>query len=139
VNRQPERGMFSSVRLGIAAAIRSAGDDAAPGAPAEFAPDAAPAGLLLFPVDHPRVTAGTVAALVRALPEKPAATWLRPVHEGRGGHPILLDGATAIALLERDPDEPLRDALRGLGLTPQDVPVDDPGILANLNRPEDLG
>ena len=164
VNRQPERGMFSSVRLGIAAAIRSAGLDDAPDSPAApdspvraavrgspavpaAAPDShpapspapAPTGLLLFPVDHPRVTAGTVAALVRALPEKPAATWLRPVHEGRGGHPILLDGATAIALLERDPDEPLRDALRGLELTPHDVPVDDPGILANLNRPADLG
>ena len=176
VNRQPERGMFSSVRLGIAAAIRSAGLDETPDSPPTPDPparaaaggasavpaaavdslpapaprpstdpaprpaaDPAPAGLLLFPVDHPRVTPETVAALVRALPEKPANTWLRPVHEGRGGHPILLDGAAAIALLERDPDEPLRDALRGLGLTPHDVPVDDPGILANLNRPEDLG
>jgi hypothetical protein len=32
----------------------------------------------------------------------------------------------------------LRDALRGIGLEPLDVPVEDPGVLVNLNLPEQI-
>ncbi len=120
-NPEPDRGMFSSVTLGLEAALR---DD--------------PGGILVFPVDHPRVLPATVAALVRALPDRPPRTWLRPAHDGRGGHPILVDRETTAALAALDSDTTLRDALHGLGLTPHSIPVDDPGIRANLNRPEDL-
>jgi len=119
VNPDPARGMFSSAQIGIRAA---GGADA----------------FLLFAVDHPRVRASTVRALLDALAGAGPGVWLRPAFEGHGGHPILVPGAAADALLARDPSEPLRNALRGVGRFPQDVPVDDPGIHANLNRPEQL-
>ncbi len=122
VNPKPDRGMFSSVQLGIRAVTESS--------------DGAP-GVLVFPVDHPRVQATTVRALLDARTRVGETAWLRPMYEGRGGHPILIPGSAA--LLARDPREPLRDALRGTGLEPFDVPVDDPGILANVNLPGDIG
>ena len=122
-NPDPGRGMFSSVQLGVQAAL-----EAAPGV----------AAVLIHPVDHPRVKASTLLALRRRFAREPGAKWVRPTWQGRGGHPLLLDAGTARALLERAPTEPLRDALAALGRSPVSVPVDDPGILANLNTPGDL-
>src|SRR5262249_50640782 len=70
-NPHPERGMASSIALGFAALY--------PG-------DAA----WLWPVDHPDVTADTLAKLVAALGTHAAA---RPVVNGRGGHPPLVASA----------------------------------------------
>lgn len=123
VNSAPERGMFSSVQLGVRAVTESS---------------ASTADILVFPVDHPRVATSTVRALLDARGRATTRNWIRPVYEGRGGHPILVPGPATLGLLSRDPREPLRDALRGIGLEPLDVPVDDPGILANVNAPGDL-
>jgi CTP:molybdopterin cytidylyltransferase MocA len=123
VNSAPERGMFSSVQVGVRTVTESR---------------AAAADVLVFPVDHPRVQASTVGALLAARARATVRNWIRPVYEGRGGHPILIPGSATTGLLDRDPHEPLRDALRGIGLEPLDVPVDDPGILANVNVLGDL-
>ncbi len=124
MNPDPERGMLSSVQIGVRAAAHAT---------------AGTVSCLVFPVDHPRVQASTVSALLAARHQASAAVWLRPVFNGRGGHPILIPGPATAGLLDRDPREPLRDALRGIGLEPLDVPVDDPGIHANVNVPGDLG
>ncbi len=123
VNPEPEHGMFSSVQRGISALLET-GDP--------------PAGCILFPVDHPRVQSSTLRSLMEALPEAGAMRWVRPVFARRGGHPVLIPREALRQLLDRDPGEPLRDALRGIGLEPFDAPVEDPGILANLNLPDDL-
>ena len=123
VNPDPERGMLSSVQIGVSAVEHAA---------------AGTVSCLVFPVDHPRVQASTVAALLAARDQASATVWLRPVFNGRGGHPILIPGSATTGILDRDPREPLRDALRGIGLEPLDVPVDDPGIHANVNVPGDL-
>lgn len=123
INPHPERGMFASVQLGIQTAL-----GAAPAA----------AACLLFPVDHPRVRPATVRALLERLGAGAGPDWIRPVHRGRGGHPVLLSAGAARALAACDPATPLRDALRSLGYEPADVAVGDPGILVNLNEPNDL-
>jgi CTP:molybdopterin cytidylyltransferase MocA len=123
VNPDPERGMLSSVQIGVRAA-----------APAT----AGTVSYLVFPVDHPRVQASTVRSLLGVRVQEREGKWIRPVYEGRGGHPILVPGPATAGLLERDPREPLRDALRGIGLEPLDVPVEDPGVLVNLNLPEQI-
>ena len=123
VNPDPGRGMFSSVQLGVGEVDRTKKE----------ATDC-----LVFPVDHPRVETATVRALLAARRQASATVWLRPVFNARGGHPILIPGSAASALLGCDPRVSLRDALRDIGLEPFDVPVDDSGILANVNVPEDL-
>jgi CTP:molybdopterin cytidylyltransferase MocA len=117
------RGMFSSVVEGVREAL---------------ACRPRCAGFLIFPVDHPRVRGETVAELLESFRVRPAGTWVRPGYEGRGGHPVVVDAASAETLTAMDPGMTLRAALQAAGLAPFTVPVDDPGVLRNVNTPEDL-
>ena len=89
--------------------------------------------VLVLPVDHPLVRADTMRA-VAAHPGE----WVVPTHGGRGGHPIKLGELGATAVLSAPPDAPLRDIPRMVGLEVTRVEVDDPGILANLDTPDDV-
>lgn len=111
-NPAPARGMASSVALGFAALAGRAVTAA-----------------LLWPVDHPRVAVTTVGALV-------AAGAGVPVHHGRGGHPTLVprrhfEALAACAAIEGGARAVLRGALPRL-------PVDDPGVIADVDRPDEL-
>lgn len=110
-NPDPARGMGSSVACGFAAVP--------PGLDAAF----------LWPVDHPWVRASTLAALI-------AAGGGVPVHHERRGHPPLIPRAqfAALAAAAAHPDG-ARGVLRG-ALTA--IPVDDPGVLRDVDRPGDL-
>lgn len=90
-------------------------------------------GALVLPVDHPLVRADTLRALA-ARPEP----WVVPTCGGRGGHPILLRSAGVAAVLRAPPDAPLRDVPRAAGIEVTRILVEDDGILANLDAPEDL-
>lgn len=114
-NPAPERGMASSVALGFAAL----GDA-----------DAA----WLWPVDHPHVDPKTLRALIAKLGNHAAA---RPVFETRGGHPPLI----ARSLFEKlaasaDVEGGARTVLEGADMI--DVPVDDRGVVRDIDTPEDL-
>jgi nicotine blue oxidoreductase len=123
VNPAPDRGMFSSVLSGLEALLHEYEDMK---------------GFLIFPVDHPRVSEETVRALISSSPAGPARSWIQPVYGGQRGHPILIDALSARSLLSIPPECTLHGALGRCGLKPFDVPVDDPGILANVNTPADL-
>lgn len=117
VNPDPDRGPFSSLQEGLAAAT--------PGAP-----------VFVLPVDVPAPSRPVWEALDAALGQTAAAAV--PRFEGRGGHPVLL-GPAFIAHLRALPasarlDEELRN-LQGL----RNVPVTDPRVRLNLNAPEDWG
>ncbi len=99
-------------------------------------PDGAPAVLVAL-VDMPLVTTGTVGALISAWTCAPDGTEvIVPSHEGRRGHPIVLARSLFPALAALGPDTPLRDALRTARRLVVDV--DDPGVLVDLDTPEDL-
>jgi CTP:molybdopterin cytidylyltransferase MocA len=116
VNELWERGRTGSLR----AALRATRD--------------APAWIL-HPVDHPLVIPEDVRALIAAW--VPSETPLvRPVHEGRGGHPILLDAMLREDLLALGDDEPLRDLLRNYRCRERRV-SGSPGTIQNLDTPED--
>lgn len=89
--------------------------------------------VLVLPVDHPLVRGDTMRVLA-ARPEP----WVLPVHAGRGGHPLKLGDMGIAAAMSAPPATPLRDVPRMVGIEPTRVDVDDPGILANLDTPEDL-
>jgi molybdenum cofactor cytidylyltransferase len=121
VNPVPEKGRTGSIQTGLALLL----------------PDTE--GILLFPIDHPMAAPGTVRRLLETFLELPERTgvWLVPVCQGRGGHPILFGRRFLPHLLQADPDAPLRRILSEHGER-RDLPVEDPGVLFNLDRPEDL-
>jgi len=121
-NPQPERGMGSSVAVGFDHAAGRFG---------------AAVAALLWPADHPRVSRVTVARLVD---EAEPDVILVPTWRGRGGHPTAfgrelwadLCGCASLprgarSLLERRAERVRR------------IEVDDPGVVADVDRPGDLG
>jgi len=121
LNESPERGMSSSVRLGLESSRR-----------------AKLAGVLVFPVDYPLVRSATVAAVARAVLEPTGRAWARPTHAEQGGHPIAFQLALVEKILHESAELPLRDALRLHGGVAMDVPCDDAATLHDIDTPAEL-
>lgn len=122
VNPDPDHpvtgGPISSVRHGI----RAVPDDVA--------------GLLLHPVDHPRVAPSTVASLVADFARNGAPV-TNPVWRDRRGHPVLFSRALFAELSAADLPEGARTVVQRHREARRDVPVDDPGIHDDLDTPSD--
>ncbi len=116
-------GRTSSIQAGLAALA----------ARAALSSDAA--GVVLALVDMPYVRAATVTALIAAF-EASRPDVAIAAHGGRRGHPIVLSAAMLPKVRALGPDQPLRDVVRAAAST--EVAVDDPGVLVDLNTPEDL-
>ena len=117
VNPDPERGMFSSIQIGLAAI-------------------AGPGPVLVIPADMPFVGAATVAAVVGRAAASDGV--VIPVHDGRRGHPIALPGRLREQLLALDPATTLKAALADLQAAITLLDVTDPGILRDVDTPADL-
>ena len=85
-NPSPDRGMFSSIKPGVAAALAKT-------------PELS--GLLLLLIDHPLVCDSTVTALTEAHRSIRGMS-LVPTYEGRTGHPVLLSRTLLDAIEEAD-------------------------------------
>ncbi len=97
------------------------------------------ATVLLWPVDHPFASIATLRALAAAAPGgegPPLRCWVVPVHEGRRGHPVLLGRGAAQEVLHLGDDEPLFRYPRSHPQDVVEVPVDDPGVLENVDTLE---
>jgi len=116
-NRDPSRGMFSSIQAGCAAA---AGGDP----------------LLVLPGDMPFVRSRTVAAVLAKYAE--AGHVVSPRHEGRRGHPIALTPAMQTQILNADAGMTLNVLLKSCNPPRAYADVDDPGIVRDVDRREDL-
>jgi len=119
VNPEPGEGPITSLRLAIAEASRS---------------DAAYVAYL--PIDHPRVRAGTVAALLAATRAQypPAAL---PSYRGSRGHPAVF----ARSLFDELSDPGLKGGARTVVHRHLDrvllVETEDPGVLLDVDTPEE--
>ncbi len=123
-NPAPERGMLSSILVGLAA-LGGPGDLARRGAP-----------LLVTPGDLPALRGQTVAELLRRA-QAAAAPLAIPIYRGRRGHPLLIAAGLAAEIASLDPARGLRHLL---DLHPGElliVEVDDPGCAADVDTPED--
>lgn len=99
--------------------------------------DAAPrnwAGVLVLLADMPLVQAGTLMALAAGL--RCGARAVVPVHGGQRGNPAGFLRAAFPALLALEGDRGARAILNTLGVV--EISLDDPGILKDFDRPEDL-
>ncbi|MGH9371911.1 MAG: nucleotidyltransferase family protein [Vicinamibacterales bacterium] len=118
-NPSPERGQLSSLLVGIDDA-RMRGADA----------------VIVMPVDIPEVRPDTVAAVLAAS-ERTAAPIVRATHGGRHGHPVIFRAVVFGELRAADPTIGARAVLRAHGDRILDVEVDDPGVLRDVDLPED--
>ncbi len=115
-NPHPEEEMLVSIRLGLEAI--------SPGARAVF----------IWPADHPAVSGRTIGLLAR---RADPARALVPSHDRRRGHPALIGRDLLAAIREIPPREGLRHLWRMRPEILIEVPVEDPGILQNVDTPED--
>jgi molybdenum cofactor cytidylyltransferase len=93
-------------------------------------------GLLVTPVDAPLVTAATVATLL-AMFSSTGAPIVRAVYRGRHGHPVLFSRDVFESLRRADPAVGAKAVLRAHALAIVNVDVDDPGVVADVDTPED--
>ncbi len=118
VNPRPELGPLSSFRLALRELTLAS-------------------GVILHPVDHPLVGTHAIESLTLWHRRAPACI-LVPSHHGLKGHPTLFPGRFFPDLRDCPLDEGARAVVRQNPASTLLVPVEDAGVLANLNTPSDL-
>jgi molybdenum cofactor cytidylyltransferase len=93
-------------------------------------------GVLVLPVDLPLISEGTARALADSFRAEPTSLAL-PFHNGVAGHPVLVGRALFAEILTRRLDEGLRTLIMERGRTLREVKVTDPGILIDIDTPDD--
>ena len=111
---------------GMGASLRTAASD--------LAPDCG--GVFVFLGDMPAIPHDIGPLLTKALAAgAPAAA---PVFRGRRGHPVLFSPGLIAGLAGLSGDEGARRVLQALGDRLALVETDSPGVLTDIDRPEDL-
>jgi molybdenum cofactor cytidylyltransferase len=87
-------------------------------------------------VDHPLVTAETIRALIDSFREAPLPILIAS-YQGRRGHPVLFSSQTYGEILAAPLDQGAKVVVRKDPARVREVPLDDPGILADIDTPED--
>lgn len=117
LNPDPDRGRMTSIQVGLAAIP--------PHTDAVF----------LQGVDCPLVRLATYERLAAQLGDADVSI---PRYRGRDGHPPLISTRLLPAIVGARPDDSLRNILYSDDVRRTAVDVDDPGVLLNIDRPEDL-
>ena len=84
----------------------------------------------------PFVTAATIAAVAAACGR--LAQPVVPAYGAKRGHPLGFPSSMAVPLVRARPTSTLKAELAALGGAPISVPVDDPGVLRDVDVPADL-
>ena len=117
VNADPDSEMSVSIARGVEAVSTGAG------------------ALIIALVDHPAVPPETIRILIDEW--RRGARLVQPEHDGRGGHPVLIDLTYRDELLALDP----RGGLRALFAVHRDevrrVPVESPYVARDMDTWED--
>lgn len=121
-NTQPERGQFSSLRLGLQAVL-DRGRDAA----------------CVTLVDRPAALSSTVLGLKqRFLEAPPETTWaVVPQFNGKHGHPTIFAREMIEAFLRGDPASNAREIEHQHANRIEYISVDDPRVTLNINTAEE--
>lgn len=117
VNRNYQAGMLTSLQTGIR----------------ELPPDTEAALFTL--VDHPAVAEETVELLIGEW-EKARPLIAIPRHGGRRGHPVIVKRQVLDEILALGPESSAKDVIRSHRDRTLFVDVDDPGILYDIDLPE---
>jgi len=117
-NPEPERGMLSSIRIGV----ECAGAEAS--------------SFMVVLGDQPAIQIGVVNALVDDM-ESAGGGISVPKHGDRRGYPIIISGVYRDAVLHRYDDIGLRGLMREYADQVREVPVSEEWILDDMDYPED--
>jgi molybdenum cofactor cytidylyltransferase len=118
-NPDPSHGMLSSFRCGLRVLCEQS---------------VMPMGVMLCLVDHPAVAQATYPELARhAAPD----AIIIPECNGRRGHPVIFGNQFVDELLAGDCPEGARSVVRAHPGAVQVVPVDDPGVLLDIDTPDE--
>jgi molybdenum cofactor cytidylyltransferase len=117
VNPSPAAGMLSSVQCGLRAL-----------------PDGLDA-VFVWPVDHPLVLRATVDAMIAAW-RTGGAPIVVPTHGGRRGHPVLFAARVLPELFQADGPRGAAAVVHAHA-DRLELPVADPGVLHDVDTPED--
>ena len=93
--------------------------------------------VMFWPVDHPFVTAATLDALEQVRDRDALAVWFIPTYRSKGGHPVLWRSSIRADILDLRSDAPLRSLLPEFGVQVRRIEVDDPGVVTNVDTPEE--
>jgi len=117
VNKEYEKGQLSSLRVGIR----------------EVSPDCK--GILLALVDHPLVKKETYK-LLRDRFFRENDKIIIPTYKGKNGHPVIFSSLFLPELMKAPLDQGARHVVRGHPEKIIFLPVEDEGIILNINTPE---
>ena len=93
-------------------------------------------GIVVLPVDHPRVSAASVEAVIHGWTgtRRPIA---RASYGGTAGHPTLFAASVFDELLRGELPEGARSVIAAHAAEVLDVPVTDPGVTTDIDTPDD--
>jgi CTP:molybdopterin cytidylyltransferase MocA len=86
-------------------------------------------------VDHPAVSPETIGILIQEW--KAGAKLVQPEHQGRGGHPVLVDLDYRAQLLNLDPKQGLRALFEAHRTEVRRVPVASPFVARDMDTWDD--
>lgn len=92
---------------------------------------------LLVPADHPTLDPSLVRLLLRLRAERPDKSIIVPTHDGRRGHPTLIDWRHVAGVRALAAGCGLNAYLRQHAAETLEVPVDSASVLCDLDTPED--
>jgi molybdenum cofactor cytidylyltransferase len=117
-NGEPEKGQLHSLRLFVKTILEKDSP-----------------GFVMTPVDHPLVTVKTYQKLVEKVG---LGKILIPTYKKRRGHPTFFPKSTYRDLLDAPLEIGARYVIRKRKELVLEIPVDDPGILVDIDTPQDL-
>jgi len=117
INPDPDSEMGASIACGL-----------------ELVSDTAKA-LVIALVDHPAVPPEVISLLVDEWSR--GARLVQPEHDGRGGHPVLIDLSLRAELLALDPNKGLRALFNAHRAEVRRLPVESPYVARDMDTWED--
>ncbi len=119
-NKCAAEGMASSLSVGAAAVARNS------------------KGLLIALADMPFIRPSTLRTLLDRFIEAKYQAIVRPTYRGRAGHPVIFPAPLRASLVTLKGDSGGASIIRDNIDLLVEVPVEDPGVCRDIDRPEDL-
>lgn len=119
VNNTPESGMGSSIAAGVRACP-----------PCD--------GVMIALGDMPLLKPATVETLAESFVASTGETVIAPVFNGQRGHPVIFPSLCFDALRGLDGDAGARRLIASGDTALLTLPVDDPGVLQDIDTPDDI-